>query len=401
MKKNDYYEYSLTTEIFHGTGSLNELAQIMLKFNIEKPLVITDKGIVGAGLLTPLLENIPADYYPVIFDAVPPDSDRLLVNEIAGLYRSGDCNGIIALGGGSVLDTAKGVNLVVSLNTDDLLDYAGAGTIPHELKPLIAVPTTSGTGSEVTQVAVIADHEIKRKMLFTSGFLQPQAALLDSCFTMTLPPHITAACAMDALCHACEAVYGLARNPFSEAAAFEAITLIVRHLPVLLKDPVHEEGRMALAQAATLAGTAFGNSMVGMAHSIGHSLGSVCGVPHAAAMAVLLPWAMEYNLDKADEYIAGLLEPLTGYFATAGTAVRARALGAITAVREFNNEMRELTDDRHATRLSEILNREGQCLVDKSQFNEVAETTLGDGSIIYNNTELDFDEIVEVLEQAW
>lgn len=401
MKGKDYFEYSLRTRIVSGGEALKRLPDVLSSLGVKNPLVITDPGVAGAGLLALLLEHLEMEGLPEIFDQVPPDSDREVVNRVASLFKEKNCDGILALGGGSVLDTAKGVNLVVSLEVADLLEYAGAGAIRTPLKPLVALPTTSGMGSEVTLVAVIADHAIHRKMLFTSNQLQPDAAILDPRLTLTLPPAITAASAMDALCHACEAWYGLGKNPFSDAASREGIRLITAHLTTVMEKPDDKQGRLALARGAALAGAAFSNSMVGMAHSIGHSLGAVCGIPHAAAMAVLLPFAMEYNLPRAEARIADLLEPLTGYRATAGTTPRARALGAILAIRELNQELRRLTGRRHPTSLGEILTREGKPMLTGEQFAAVAETTLGDGSIIYNNCELSYGEILEVLEAAY
>ena len=234
------------------------------------------------------------------------------VTRIADRYRETHCDAIIAVGGGSVLDTAKGVNILVSEGSNDLIKFSGAGALKRPLKPLIAVPTTSGTGSEVTLVAVIADHEKQLKMLFTSNFLLPDVALLDSRMTMTLPPAITAATGMDAITHAIEAYTCLAKNPLSDSHAVRAIELISRNLLNVVKNPDDKEGRLSLAIGANLAGIAFSNSMVGMVHTLGHSVGAVCGAPHGSCMAVLLPYGLEYNRHKNGSFTAELLFPLAG-----------------------------------------------------------------------------------------
>jgi alcohol dehydrogenase len=174
---------------------------------------------------------------------------------------------IVAVGGGSVMDTAKGVNIVVSENADDLMQFSGAGNLTRPLKPLVAIPTTAGTGSEVTLVAVIADPARNLKMPFTSYFLMPDIAVLDPRMTLTLPPAITAATAMDALTHAIEAYTCLAKNPLSDAHAQLAIELIGQNLLKVINVPENANGRLALAVAATLAGVAFSNAMVGMVHT--------------------------------------------------------------------------------------------------------------------------------------
>ena len=154
-----------------------------------------------------------------IADDVPPDSDLRVVNRLARVYREKGCDSIIAVGGGSVMDTAKGINIVVSEKADDLMMFSGANVLKRALKPLIAIPTTAGTGSEVTLVAVVKDHERHLKMAFVSYFLLPDVSIVDSRMTMSLPPAITAATGMDALSHAVEAYTCLAKNPLSDAHA--------------------------------------------------------------------------------------------------------------------------------------------------------------------------------------
>jgi alcohol dehydrogenase len=149
----------------------------------------------------------------VIFDDVPPDSSLSTVRNAAAIYRENNCDAIIAIGGGSVIDTSKGVNILVSEGGTDLLKYSGAHNLPKPLKPFFVVPTTSGTGSEVTMVAVISDTDKGVKLPFTSYFLMPNAAILDPRMTQTLPPHITAMTGMDALTHAVEAYTCLGHNP--------------------------------------------------------------------------------------------------------------------------------------------------------------------------------------------
>ncbi|MCV6603330.1 MAG: iron-containing alcohol dehydrogenase, partial [Cohaesibacter sp.] len=222
------------------------------------------------------------------------------------------CDAIVAIGGGSVIDSAKGVNILASEQSDDLSAFSGSGAIKRALKPFFVIPTTAGTGSEVTLVAVIKDNERGIKMSFASPFLLPNAAVLDPRMTLTLPPHITAATGMDALTHAVEAYICMAKNPLSDAFATAAIQKIVAHLVNVVNKPDDIEGRLALAEAATMAGIAFSNSMVGLVHSLGHSVGAECHLPHGLCMSIFLPWVLEYNLDKCADNIGELLLPLMG-----------------------------------------------------------------------------------------
>ncbi len=196
----DYYEFCCRVNIVAGPSALEQIPELLSAMKAKTPMIITDKGVMGAGLVDIVTQALGNDVkIGAIESDVPPDSDVKLVGRLASVYRDKGCDAIIAVGGGSVLDTAKGTNILVSENSDDLFEFTGAGRLTRPLRPLIAIPTTAGTGSEVTLVAVIADHGKNRKMLFTSYVLLPDAAVVDPRMTLTLPPHITAATAMDAM----------------------------------------------------------------------------------------------------------------------------------------------------------------------------------------------------------
>jgi len=398
----DYYEFCCKVNIVAGPNALSQIPSLLAAKGVRRPMILTDKGVTAAGLVGIVTAAIGDNLsIAAIEDDVPPDSDVRVVNRLAGVYREKGCNAIIAVGGGSVLDTAKGVNILVSENADDLMAFTGAGALKRSLRPLIAVPTTAGTGSEVTLVAVIADHDKSQKMLFTSDFLLPDAAVIDPRMTATLPPHITAATAMDAMAHAVEAYTMMAKNPLSDAHAVEAITLIRDHLLPVLAEPSNSEGRLALACAATMAGIAFSNSMVALVHALGHSVGSVCHVPHGTCMAVLLPYGLEYNLHKVKDRIAELLLPLAGPDTFARTPENDRAPAAIKWIREFNRELNRATFGSHPTCLKEITGPEGSPRVARSDLPRIARTALGDGAVFYNPEDLDYEDFLMVAEAAW
>ena len=247
-----YYEFFCPVKIVAGHHALEQVPQLLNHVGAQHPMIITDKGVVAAGLVDFVSAAItPGVHIGAVADDVPPDSDLTVVVQLAAVYRENGCDAIIAVGGGSVMDTAKGVNILVSENSDDLMQFSGAGTLTRRLRPLMAIPTTAGTGSEVTLVAVIADHDRNLKMLFTSYFLMPDMAVLDPRMTLTLPPAITAATAMDALTHAVEAYTCLAKNPLSDAHALLAIELISQNLSNVINEPDNADGRLALAVAAT------------------------------------------------------------------------------------------------------------------------------------------------------
>ncbi|MEN9430445.1 MAG: hypothetical protein RJA86_1304, partial [Pseudomonadota bacterium] len=270
-----YYEFFCPVKIVAGHKALEHIPFELAALLAKRPMIITDKGVRGAGLLEHVANAFEGadSQIVVIFDDVPPDSSLSTVRNAAAIYRENNCDAIIAIGGGSVIDTSKGVNILVSEGGNDLLKYSGAHNLPKPLKPFFVVPTTSGTGSEVTMVAVISDTDKGVKLPFTSYFLMPNAAILDPRMTQTLPPHITAMTGMDALTHAVEAYTCLGHNPVSDAFATAAIRKVSENLMKVMDSPKDADGRLELAQASTMAGVAFSNSMVGLVHALGHSLG--------------------------------------------------------------------------------------------------------------------------------
>ncbi len=398
----DYYEYCCRVKTVAGHAVLEKIPELLAHMHAGKPMIITDKGVVAAGLLD-VVTGALGDRITIgsIEDEVPPDSDLKVVNQLARTYKAKGCDSIIALGGGSVLDTAKGVNIIVSENADDLMKFTGAGALKRKLKPLVAVPTTAGTGSEVTLVAVIADHEKNRKMLFTSYFLLPDIAVIDSRMTLTLPDFLTSMTGMDAMTHAVEAYTCMSKNPVSDACALEAIRLISKNLLHVVKNPSDREGRLALATGATLAGMAFSNSMVGMIHTIGHTVGAVCHVPHGTCMSILLPYGLEYNMHRNGAFTGELLYALAGEKVFAETPKEHRPYKTVECVRKLNQDLYEATGGRHARCLKEITGRDGKPMVSSGRLETIARLALGDGSIFYNPEELDKDDMMMVLTAAF
>jgi alcohol dehydrogenase len=398
----DYYEFISPVRIAAGHDALEKIPGFLASLNAKRPLILADKGVTAAGLIAIVEKTLSAHVaIGAIDDDIPPDSDLKVVSRLASVYRKNNCDAIIAVGGGSVLDTAKGLNILVSENSDNLMEFAGANKLKRKLRPFIAIPTTAGTGSELTMAAVIADHDRFVKIIFASRFLLPDVAIIDSRMTLTLPPFLTALTAMDAMTHAIESYTCLQKNPMSDAHALEAISLISTTLPRVIQKPDDAEGRLLLAKAATLAGMAFSNSTVGLVHTLGHSVGGVCGVPHGTCMAIFLPYGLEYNFHKVEPYIAELLFPLAGAEVYANTPLSQRAEKAIQCVRDLNQHLHDLTGGRHARFLSEILNRNGEKMVEKSHFDAIAKISIGDGTKFYNPEEIDYDDSMLILEAAW
>lgn len=390
-----YYEFFCPVKVIAGSAALEHIPFELATLGAKRPMIITDKGVRSNNLLEPVEQAFAAaeTAIAVIFDDVPPDSSLQTVRKAAQLYRENNCDAIIAIGGGSVIDTSKGVNILVSEGGDDLLKYSGAHNLPKPLKPFYVVPTTAGTGSEVTMVAVVSDTEKNVKLPFTSYFLMPNAAILDPRMTATLPPHITAMTGMDALTHAVEAYTCLAANPISDAYAFGAIKKISENLIKVLDEPKNPEARLELAQASTMAGIAFSNSMVGLVHSLGHATGAVAHLPHGLCMSLFLPYVLEYNKDKISHKLAELLLPLAGAEVYASTPADQRAQKSIQVIRQ----MRDVLNER--TKLPRTLKETGK--VTEAQLDEIAAKALDDGSIIFNPREASISDLKAVLKKAW
>lgn len=390
-----YYEFFCPVKVIAGQAALEHLPYELTGLGASRPLVITDKGVRNAGLLEPVISACEESdiRMAAIYDEVPPDSSTDIVRDIANLYRNQQCDALIAIGGGSSIDTAKAVNVLVSEGGDDIASYSGAGVLTRPLKPFFVIPTTAGTGSEVTSVAVIADKARGVKLPFTSSFLLPDAAIIDPRMTLTLPPHITAATAMDALTHAVEAYTCLAKNPLSDAYATAAIRKISGALLPVMENPGSSEHRLELAEASTMAGIAFSNSMVGLVHALGHATGAICHLPHGLCMSLYLPYVLEYNIDDIREPLGELLLYLEGPQVWAATPANQRAEATISAIRHLRDELwrrcelpRTLKETRKVT---------------EDQLEQIARLAIDDGAIMFNPREADYDDAKAVIRRAW
>lgn len=390
-----YYEFFCPVKVIAGNAALEHIPFELATLGAKRPMIITDKGVRANGLLNPIEAAFSTTDAVIgaIFDDVPPDSSLEVVRLAAELYRKQKCDAIIAIGGGSVIDTSKATNILVSEGGNDLLQYSGAHNLSKPLKPFFVIPTTSGTGSEVTMVAVVSDLEKNVKIPFTSYYLMPHAAILDPRMTQTLPPHLTAMTAMDAMTHAVEAYTCLAANPLSDAYASAAIKKISENLFKVLDNPSEPQGRLELAQASTMAGIAFSNSMVGLVHSLGHALGAVAHLPHGLCMNLFLPYVLEYNKEVNGNKIGELLLPLAGADIYAQTPANQRADKAIATILTMRDRLFSLT------KLPRNLRETGK--VTEAQLDDVAEKALNDGSIIFNPKEASLKDLREILQKAW
>lgn len=389
-----YFEFHCPVKILSGAGALENVPYELHRLGVSRPLLITDFGVAKAGLLD-LVTTAFQDSEAVVgavFDQVPADSSVSVVREAADVFRQGRCDSLVAVGGGSVIDTAKAVNILASHGGDDLLQFSGADRIRGPLKPLIVIPATAGTGSEVTHVAVIAHLQKRVKMAFVSSHLYPNVAVLDPRMTQSLPKLLTAATAMDALTHAVEAYLSVQKNPLSDAYATTAVRLIVKNLPRVLEDGSNSAARLALADAACCAGIAFSNAMVGMVHALGHATGALCRIHHGTAMNIFLPHGVEYNLERRRQAVGELLLSLGGRDVYAQTPNAVRAEKTIEVLRRFQARIGELSG--LPTRL-----RDADVPLD--MLETIAKAALNDGAMLFNPEDMTLEEALYVLQRAY
>lgn len=372
------------TKIVFGDGAARDAEPEMSILGCNRAVIITDRGILAAGLVERVADSLGGKCAGVFSD-VPQDTGIEVVNAGADFARRNRADAIISIGGGSVIDTAKGVCILLT-EGGTLDDFDGIQMLTRPQTPHIAIPTTAGTGSEVTWVAVIMDRQKGQKRLIVEYFNAPRVAILDPRMTEKLPPLLTAATGMDAMCHAVEALHSVARQPISDGLAIQAVRLLSGHLPVCVANGSDIASRGQVQIAAAMAGWAFGNAMVGLTHALAHSLGAVCRIPHGIANGILLPHCMRFNLDESIGAYSLVAESLD---------IREKGMTDAEAARAAVDEMAAFTKRiGHPQRLSEMG-------VNHSDIEKAAELCLADGSIVYNPRALtDVKEALEILRGA-
>lgn len=378
------------TKIIFAENAASGVADLIEELGGSQAILITDAVLLKMGVAKPILESFQASSLPepVIFSDVPSDSDIPCVNKAAQFARNNGCDCVIALGGGSVLDTAKAVAICITFG-GDILQYEGVNNLPGHLKPLLAIPTTAGTGSEVSLVAMIKDSVAEKKLLFGSHYIGPSAAILDPNLLLSLPPKLTAATGFDALTHAIESyTAAYTTSPLTDAMCLEAMRLLNEFLPVAVKDGSNIEGRSATLTASTMAGLAFTNTGVGVIHALAHTIGGRFNTHHGMTNGVFLPYGMEFNLPAAkDKYakIARYLGDCTGSDDDRCAAKLIEKLRALLLECHLPTTLREL----------------GVKELSDAEIFELAEIASTDPAIMFNAREVTVDDLIELIKRAY
>ena len=383
-------QFQIPASIVVGGGERHNCGSLIQTFGVKRVLLACDPGVIALGFHTDVLASLEqAGFEVAIFDGIQPDPSDQNVRDGVKAVEAHGAELIVAVGGGSVMDASKVIALAAQHGCD-LAPWMGIENIPGQGLPLVCIPTTAGTGSEVTKVAVITDTERQIKMMMLSGYLLPRIAIVDFELSMTMPPPLTAAVGVDTLTHGLEAYVSKKANGLTDPIALSCIQLSAQFLERAWRDPNDREARAAMQLAACQGGMAFANSSVALVHGMSRPIGAYFHLPHGLSNAVLLPTITAWSLDAAPERYAHV----------------ARLIGQAdesdnddNAGRKLVAYLQQLNDTLEIPRLGESVK------VERSEFDKVTETMAKDaiasGSPGNNPKVPEVAEVVELYEAAW
>ena len=363
------YGFFIPSVTLIGIGAAKQIPDKIKALGGSKPLLVTDKGVVAVGICKQVTDLLDAANMPyVVYDETVPNPTTGNVHAALAIYRKEGCDSLIGLGGGSSMDTAKACGVLATSGGDDILAYAGPGTLKAPLPCYIAIPTTAGTGSESTCIAVITNDKGAHHVKFgvADPRLLPKVAIIDPLLMTGLPPFITAATGMDALTHAVEAYISLGASEYTDALAIGAVKLIFKYLRRAVGNGNDIEAREKMAYAQTMAGMAFSNGGLGIVHSLAHPLSAFYGIPHGDANALVLPYVLEFNKIVCREKLADV--------ARAAGLTELGPYPEDTAVEAIK---RLSADVRIAASITEAASRRG-VTVDRADIPALAKDAMGD-----------------------
>ncbi len=379
--------------ILYAPGVRKEIGFEMSQLGGTRVVIFTDRGLVNAGVAEMVIAEVKNSVLELagVFDGVLQDARIEVINAGAAFYRSVNADCLIAVGGGSVMDTAKAVNIMIGSGDTDfqpLADQAGLWEGAKPLAPHIAFPTTAGTGCEITSAMVVLDTKAKAKLSVTHPYCNADLAMLDPELTFKLPPKITAFTGMDALTHAIESVLSTGAEPIADALSLHAIRLIFKYLPVAVREPQNSEARGNMMLASTMAAMGFGNTMTGAVHALAHALGALYGIPHGLANAIMLPHTMAYNI----------IDERSGRFRMIADAI------GVEAGQKDPRKVAEAAVDAVKGLLAMIgltqTLKDFGVPTDRDALQPLVELAAADGQIGYNPRYVEEDDIAALYQQA-
>jgi aldehyde dehydrogenase (NAD+) len=380
------FVYAHTHKVAFGVNVVNDLGTYVGELGLKKAVVITDSFLAEKTDLLGRVKKALGPLFAGAFTGVIPDPTAPSVDEGAAYAREKGADVLISLGGGSAIDTAKGIAVVLQ-EGGKVLDHEGYHALERPQTPHVAIPTTAGTGSEMTMVTVIKDPERRQKTFIGSYHLHPNLAVLDPTLTTGLPPKLTAATGMDAMSHAVECLISSLGQPLSDAYALEAVRLITTYLPRCLEKPDDLLARGQMLIAANMAGSAFSNAMVSLNHAMAHTLGARHGIHHGTANGILLPHTMRYFMDVSAEEFARVAVAM---------GIDTAGMSAEEAGNKAADKIEQLVKD---TGLNDRLQ---DYKITEDDLPGLADVSTTDGTIIYSPKPVfDTQDIVGILRKVF
>ena len=300
------YRFYVNSDIVFVRDSVKELPGILKGYGAKKVMVVYDAGVKAAGIAEQVLAMVEETSIPyVVFDGVIPNPTNEVVEEAAGLARCNGVDAFVAVGGGSSIDLAKAIDVLMT-NPGSIGDYAGIGKVRHPLFPLVAIPTTAGTSSEITNVSALTDTQKVVKYVVIDDKLVPSKVIIDPEFTRTVPASVTAATGLDAITHAVESYISNRSNPLTECNSIKGLEILYRNITRAVTDGADMEAREQMMLGCVITGFGFSNANLGLVHAIAHTLSAHFHLAHGMANAAVLPYVMEFNADGCPEKMAEL-----------------------------------------------------------------------------------------------
>jgi alcohol dehydrogenase class IV len=369
-----------------GVNAISQIGAEAKKMRATKVMILTDPGVQASGMVEQVERPlIDAGLEVGVYAKAVPEPPMSSINEGVEFCEKGGYDLIVGFGGGSAIDVAK-ITAVLAGNDSSVEDFVGIDQVPKRGLPLIAVPTTAGTGSEVTAIAIFANEKLNVKQGVVSQYLTPSVALVDPMLTVSCPPGVTAASGMDALIHCIEAYISVNATMHTDPLAREGIELISKSLRTAVFDGNHMEARHNMAMGSMLGGIAFGNAGVGAVHALSYPIGGTFHVPHGIANTLMLPWVMEYNMMACLPYFAEMAVFMGEQIE--GLSVREAAQRAVDAMKQLAIDIE----------VPQYLSDVG---IPESAIEELADGAMTQGRLLGNNPrQLSRDDIVQIYKNA-
>lgn len=381
------YSYFCNTRIEMGIGKAEQISNLLNSLEIGKSiLIVSDKGVVNAGIVHPIQTALEESGYRVeLFDSVsqnPRDTECLAG---AKIFKEKGMEAVVAIGGGSAMDTGKAIALF-GPNGGTPIEYVEGKRPYTNIAPIICIPSTAGTGSEVTRSSVITESATHRKLTLKDASLRPTLAVLDPKLTFTVPQAVTAATGVDALVHAIEGYTCKVTNPISQALGARAMRKIVESLPIAFKDGENEKARYAMLEGSLLAGLCFGSSDVAAVHCLAEALGGLYDTPHGVANAVFLPYVLKFNAEAEEHIHAEIARHML--FATVSDSDESAVNKLLTGIREWTNQL-------------EIPKLKDLPGIRMEDFETIVELAVKNNSTPSNVRKIGYEDYMSILKEAY